>query len=492
MSWDALVEHVGRIETLEGVMGTLGWDEQTMLPPKGSALRGAQRALLAELSHGWTTDPRIEGWLAELEGAADPVQRACRRNLGRTYTRERRVPPELVGAMARAESEGFQAWIEAKRDSDFARFEGPLTRILELSLRRAEAIDPRRHPYEVTLEAFDPGTSIDSLRDMFGRLRDGLGPLLDAIAARPQVEPIEDEIDPAAQEALHRDVARALGYDFDGGRLDRSVHPFTSGHGPGDVRITTRIEPRDLLSGLGGTIHEVGHGLYEQGLPHAHAGTTVAKPASYGLHESQSRFWENFIGRSRPFCGWLAGRARELLPGADLSAERLFRASNRVERGLIRVHADEVTYNLHIVVRFEIELALFEGRLSVKELPEAWNARYEEYLGVCPPDDARGVLQDVHWGSGAFGYFPSYTLGNLYAASLGRALEEERPTLWDDVGDGRFGEVLAFLRDRVHQHGHLDETPERMKAAVGERDHVEDLLSYLWQRAAEVYGVERG
>jgi carboxypeptidase Taq len=486
-----LVAHVRRMELLEGVIGTLGWDEQTMMPPAAGPLRGEQQALLSGVLHEMAVDPRIEGWLAALEGERDPVKVACRRNLGREHARARKVPTRLVEELARARSEGFAAWIEAKREARFDRFAPVLKSLLELSRRRAEAIDPTRHPYEVLLEEYDPGTTVESLRRTFARLRDGLTPLLDAIASRPQLEPLRGDYDPAAQEALHRDVARALGYDFQAGRLDPAEHPFTSGHGPGDVRITTRILRGDLLSGLGGTVHEVGHALYEQGLPHAWAGTTAARAASFGLHESQSRFWENFIGRSRPFCRWLATRVQQHLPGTGLDGEALYRGQNRVERGLIRVNADEVTYNLHIIVRFELELALFERTLSVDDLPEAWNARYADYLGVTPPNDALGVLQDVHWSSAAFGYFPSYTLGNLYAASLGAALEDALPALWSHVEAGDFGPVLAFLRERVHAKGHLDEAPSIVRAAVGERDSVEDFLRYLWGRHGALYGVER-
>jgi carboxypeptidase Taq len=488
-SWTELVEHVRRIETLSGIMGTLGWDEQTMMPPKAAELRGAQQALLSGILHQHVTDERVARWLAELEGATDPVKAACRRNLGRDYARERRVPASLVTELARARSEGFAAWIEGKRTSSFATFAPKLEKLLDLSLRRAEAIDPKRHPYEIVLEEFDPGTSVDALRLMFSRLKNGLTPLLDAIAARPQLPRFDRELDPAGQSKLMRDVAEGLGYDFGAGRIDTAEHPFTSGHGAGDVRITTKIEPRDLLSGLSGTIHETGHALYEQGLPHAWDGTTAAMAASFGLHESQSRFWENYIGRSRPFCTWLSERIAKHLPPID--ADTLYRAANRVERGLIRVRADEVTYNLHIIIRFELEIALFEKTLSIADLPEAWNARYEQYLGVTPPNDAQGVLQDVHWSGASFGYFPSYTLGNLYAASLGAALERELPDLWERVERGDFSAVLGFLRERIHSKGHLTEAPEIVRAAVGERDHVEDLLAYLWRRHGALYGVER-
>lgn len=489
-SWSALVAHVRRIETLESVMGTLGWDEQTMMPPKGAALRGEQQALLSGLVHEAITDDRVGRWLAELEAETDPVKMACRRNLGRDFARERRVPAELVDRLARTKSEGFAAWLEAKREADFTKFAPVLRKLLDLSLRRAEAIDRARHPYEVALEEYDPGTTVDFLRRTFARLRDGLTPLLDAIASRPQLPALEGEFDPRGQALLQREVAEALGYDLAGGRFDTAEHPFTSGLGPGDVRITTRIEPRDLLGGLGAAIHETGHALYEQGRPHAWDGTTVSRAASFGLHESQSRFWENYIGRSRSFSRWLAPRIGKHT-GVPVEGEALYRASNRVARGLIRVRADEVTYNLHIVIRFELELALFERTLDVDDLPEAWNARYADYLGVTPPDAAQGVLQDVHWSGAAFGYFPSYTLGNLYAASLGRALLERQPDLWARVEAGDFAPILAFLRERVHAKGHLEEAPSIVRDAVGERDHVEDLLAYLWGRHGALYGVER-
>jgi carboxypeptidase Taq len=295
----------------------------------------------------------------------------------------------------------------------------------------------------------------------------------------------------SAQRALNESIARALGYDFDGGRIDDAEHPFSTGHGKGDVRITTHLHERDLLGGLGSTIHETGHALYEQGLPSEHVGTTVREAASYGLHESQSRFWENYVGRSRSFATFLAPRLKEALgPGAP-DADAIFAAQNRVERGLIRVMADEVTYNLHIIVRFELELALFEGTLRPEDVPAAWNEKYRTYLGIAPESDTVGCLQDVHWSAGLFGYFPSYTLGNLYAASLGATLRAAMPDMSARIERGDFSSILTWLREHVHHVGHRLEAPEIVKAAVGERDHVADLLDYLWERMGEVHGVRR-
>lgn len=489
-SFESLRAHLTELETLDGVAATLGWDEQTYMPKKAATLRGAQMALLSRLSHERITDPRIGDWLDGLDGS-DPLERACARNLGRAYRRERRVPAELVDRLARTKSDAFQAWIEAKKTSDWSAFAPVLERLLTLQIERARAIDDARHPYEVVLEQYDPGTSVESLRAMFSRLRDGLVPLITAIAQRPALAPLDGAFELDKQWALNKAVAAGLGYDFDAGRLDAAEHPFSTGQGEGDVRITTHLHESDLLGGLGSTIHETGHALYEQGLPHRHAGTSVREAASFGLHESQSRFWENYVGRSRPFAAWLASRIEESFPGRRVTPEQVFAAQNRVERSLIRVQADEVTYNLHIIVRFELELALFEGKLAVKDVPEAWNAKYREYLGVVPPDDARGCLQDVHWSAGLFGYFPSYTLGNLYAASLGKTMEREVGGFWERIGKGEFGPILGWLRTHVHDVGHLHEAPEIVRAAVGERDHVADLLDYLWTRMGEAYGVRR-
>lgn len=486
----ALRAHLTEIETLDGIAATLGWDEQTYMPKKAAALRGGQMALLSRLTHERVTDPRIGDWLEGLD-PSDPVQRACARNLGRTYRRERRVSSDLVDRLARVKSDAFQAWIEAKKTSTFDSFAPVLEKLLSLSIERARAIDDSRHPYEVVLEQYDPGTSVESLRAMFTRLRTGLVPLISAIAERPPLAALDGSFPLDAQWAFNGDVSRALGYDFDGGRIDAAEHPFSTGQGEGDVRITSHLHETDVLGGLGSTIHETGHALYEQGLPHRHAGTTVREAASYGLHESQSRFWENYVGRSRPFAKWAVSAFDRHFPGRGVTADRIFAAQNRVERSLIRVQADEVTYNLHIIVRFELELALFEGSLKVKDVPAAWNERYQQYLGVTPPDAARGCLQDVHWSAGLFGYFPSYTLGNLYAASLGKTMEERIPGFWDRVESGDFAPILAWLRANVHDQGHLVEAPEIVKAAVGDRDHVEDLLDYLWTRMGEAYGVKR-
>jgi carboxypeptidase Taq len=489
-AWGALTERVEEIETLEGISALLGWDQQTMLPSGGSAARGMQLALTSRLVHERLVDPALAELLQRVE-ASDPLRTASVRNLRRAVDRAVRVPARLVTELAQAQTAGFDAWVAAKQRSDFTAFAPHLSRLLDLTMERAQAIDPRRAALDVILEEYDPGTTVTSLRDMFGRLANELAALVRATGERPLAEVPPVPMDFSAQRRVHHRVLAALGFDFERGRLDDSEHPFSVGMHPTDVRITTHLYPDDVLGGLSSTIHECGHALYEQGLPSAWRGTYVGRAASYGLHESQSRFWENAIGRSLPFQRWLCRVIQEEVPGAPVEAEAFYRASNRVSPGLIRIHADEVTYNLHIIIRFELEVALFEGRLRVQDLPEAWNERYRELLGVVPPNDALGVLQDVHWSGAAFGYFPSYTLGNLYAASMGAVLEREQPELWSQVERGEFSPILEWLRARVHGLGYLQEAPDLVRAAVGDRDHVEDLVAYLWGRHGALYGLQR-
>ncbi|MCS6858564.1 MAG: carboxypeptidase M32, partial [Sandaracinaceae bacterium] len=472
MSWKELVEHLKEIEVLESIAATLGWDEQTYMPKKAVTLRGSQMGLLAKLIHERRTDPRIESWLEGLD-TSDPVQAACARNLGRLYRREKRVPPTIVEALAKARSEGFRAWLEAKARSDWGLFLPALDRLIRLVRERAQAIDPTRHPYEVLLEDYEPGITLDWLTQVFTRLKGELMPLIDEITKKPPFEAIDDPVPLPLQWQLSHRVAQALGFDFDGGRLDHSEHPFSTGQGYGDVRMTTHLKERDVLGGLGSTIHETGHALYEQGLPHELSGTTVREGASFGLHESQSRFWENIIARSKPFAIFLSRTMSELwkadCPARLRDPEAIHRAQNRVERTLIRTQADELTYNIHIIIRFEIEKALFEDALEAAEIPRVWNEKYQAYLGVVPPTVSQGPLQDVHWSEGLFGYFPSYTLGNIYAASLAKQMEVDIPSMWVDVENGDFSKILAWLRERIHQKGHIEETPSIIKQAVGER-----------------------
>lgn len=492
-AFEALRDIMREIETLRGVSALLSWDQQTHMPSAGASGRGRQLAMLDRMLHARDSDPAIREHAARLAKSEDPLHQRTAEVVLRQAERAARIPPELVARASKARSEAFEAWKSAKQDSDFSLFAPHLRELVDVSIAEANAVDPERHPYDVLLEIYDPGTTVESLRPMFARLREGLVELIDAVRdAEHTVEESPIAVPTDVQRAIHHEIADALGYDFQAGRLDEAPHPFTIDISAGDVRITTAYHEEDLLAGLGGTVHEVGHALYEQGLPRETLdGTRLSEAASMGMHESQSRFWENAIGRSHAFSVWLAGRLRAHMGDEAPDADTLYSQQNRVSPGLIRIFADEVTYNLHIIVRFELELALIEGTLAVEDVPEAWNKAYAETLGVEVPDDARGCLQDVHWAHAAFGYFPSYTLGNLYAASLLATLEGGRGSLWDEVQSGKFGPVLAWLRHQVHSQGRLLDAPDLVAQICGERDHVEDLLAYLWGRHGALYGLTR-
>lgn len=491
--WDELTAEMRAVGRLDEIRSVLTWDQQTHLPNAGHEARSEQLALLSGLHHARLTAPRVGELLDTLAARTDldEQQRAGLRNLTRDFRREVAVPASLVERLALLQGQGHATWLEAREAKDFRRFAPVLADLVEISRERAAAIDPNRPVYDVLFDEFEPGATTASVVPLFSRLRAGLVELIDAIRTTKPLPRLDATFDADRQLALCRELAVAVGYDVSAGRLDLSTHPFTIRLGSGDVRITTRIDPSDLLMSVGGTMHETGHAMYEQGLPRHLLGTGLEGAASMGLHESQSRFWENTIGGSLPFHRWLQGplRARLGLDAPDAAA--LYHASNRVEPGPNRVMADEVTYNLHIIVRFELEQALFDGRLAVHDLRDAWNEAYRRDLGVDPADDVAGVLQDIHWSGAAFGYFPTYTLGNLYAAAFGAQLALDLPDLWTRVERGDFAPILAWLRDRIHRHGHQWETAELVERVVGPRDPVEDLLRHLWGRHGALHGVER-
>ncbi len=488
-AWKALQGRVEELKTIEGLMALAEWDQQVMMPQGGAQARGGQLALLSGLYHEKLAGADVGGWLDRVE-PEDEVQAAAVRNMDREYRRASKLPKELVTEQARARSDAFGAWVKAKAEDDFDSFAPHLATVFDLTRQSIEYLREPHHrcAYDVMLEAFDPGSTVEQLDPMFDRLAEGTAELLKALEGCPAPKGRSAGSEVSAQASLNQAVAAALGFDLQGGRLDNSEHPFTIGMVPTDVRITTHLYPDRVLQGLSATIHETGHGLYEQGL--TLAPKPVAKAAGMGLHESQSRFWENFIGRSRPFCRWLEGLSGEHL-SQPLDAETLYTQANQVKRSVIRIFADEVTYNLHIIVRYRLERRLVEGEVEAIDLPEAWDAEMEKVLGIRPERPSEGVLQDVHWSSGAIGYFPSYTLGNLYAASLGAVAEQDIPQLWQHVESGEFAPILSWLREKVHRHGHLYDAPELMRRAVGERDHVQDLLDYLWGRHGALYGATR-
>ncbi len=494
-AWQKLTERVGELDALAGATCVLEWDQQTQMPPKAAAARGEQTALLQKLYHERFTASDVGDWLSELEaGPMDSTQRASVRLNRRRYDRAVKLPSTLVSALSVARTEGFHAWVAAKEADDFSLFSAKLQHLLNLTREQAAALGAGQaaHPYDVLLEDYDPGSKVAELRPMFDRLGIELGRFLDAIDGRPHPEAFTPRLDIEGQKRLSERVLRDLGFDMAGGRLDKSAHPFTIGLGTGDVRLTTRYFEDNFLSGLGSTIHEGGHGMYEQGLPESLAGTGLNQAAGMGLHESQSRFWENFVGRSLPYYRYLAPRMGAIWPDQDFRPEAMFAAANRVERSLIRVEADEATYNLHIIARFGLELAILENQLQAADLPEAWDDAYRRIVGVVAPSARTGVLQDVHWSSGLFGYFPSYTVGNLYAASFAHRMVVDIPEFWLLVETGQFAPILRWLRTHIHSKGSLNDAPEIFREVAGARDPVADLIDHLWSRHGALYGVVRG
>ncbi len=483
------------IRDVSAAEALLAWDQETYMPRRGLEGRASSLAALAGIRHGLLTSSRLSDCLercaalAESEGELEAQVRRARRHVDRAV----RVPAELSRALAEASSLALAAWQEARGTASFEAFRPHLERMIELKVREAEAISPEGSVYDVMLDEHDPGATQEALAPLFADLRDRLTPIVSAVGesgVTVDESPALGRFEADAQEAFGREVARAIGFEFDSGRLDASTHPFCTGIGLRDVRMTWRWQEDDFRPALFGIVHESGHGLYEQGLPEAWSGTPLGEAVSLGIHESQSRLWENQVGRGRPFWRWALPRFQEHFPGAaSTTLEAIWPTLHVVRPSLIRVEADEVTYNLHVAIRFEIERAIFAGEIEVEELPERWNALYEELLGVRPADDAEGVLQDIHWALGAFGYFHTYTLGTLAAAQLFEAARRALPDLEESIASGDFVPLLAWLRDNVHRHGSRYEAARLIEAATGEALSPAAFLSQVARDVAEIYGV---
>lgn len=484
------------------VAALLAWDQETHMPSGAEEERAEQLAWLEGAAHEKAVNPEIGELLAALgcsdanpggEAALGPDARAFLRVLYRNYTREVKLPADLVTETAKAQSLGQSAWVRARGQNDFSAFRPYLERILDLRKQAAACLDPNKKPYDVLLDLFEPGSDEDSVRRVFDPLRKDLTALLAKIRSRPQVDDsfLRKPCPKDAQAAASRYFIQLLGYDLDRGRLDITAHPFTTTVGRADVRITTRYDEGYFLSSLFSTIHETGHALYEQGVnpPPEYAGTCLADGASMGIHESQSRMWENVVGRSRSFWSreYPALRAvlGEVLSGVSL--DDFLRGINKVEPSLIRTEADEVTYGLHIILRFEMEAELLSGRLAVEDVPAAWNAKTRDLLGIEPPNDAKGCLQDVHWSAGLFGYFPSYSLGNLYAAQFVQTMRKDLD-LDDRVREGDYAAVLGWLRKKIHTPGAALLPMELCERVTGRTLDAGHFVEYLNRKYSEIYG----
>ncbi|WP_221031823.1 carboxypeptidase M32 [Actomonas aquatica] len=494
-AYDSLLTHLHKVHHLNSVLGLLGWDEQVNLPPDSSDLRGEQMAVMAELAHAASSAPAIGEALAELESDLDSLndaQRVVVRAARRDYDRVTKLPSEFVTEKAKHCSASYHAWHKAKEADDFASYAPYLEKHLELAKREAAYLGWGDRPYDYAIDQHDPGLDAATITKLFAELSEGLVPLVQRIAASPvQAKPERLRGFPVeAQAAFLREVTERIGFNYRRGRIDVSPHPFCEGSGA-DIRMTTRYEADLPLSSLFGSIHETGHGLYEQGLPLEHHATALGQHAGMAMHESQSRMWENQVGRGRPFWMFFEQQFRARF-GAQLegiSSDELLLAINAVAPTLVRVEADEVYYNLHIILRFELEQRLFSGELAVADLPAAWNERCEALLGQRPTNDAEGVLQDVHWSGGAFGYFPSYCLGNMIAAQLWDAVRGAMPDLEADFARGEFGRLLGWLRENVHAHGKRYSALELVEKVTGKPLSPQPLLAYLEDRYASLYQV---
>ena len=491
-----LAAHSRETALLNSVEQLLAWDQRTVIPPKGHAHRAAQLTLLARLIHERDTDPRIGEYLSLVEGtdlAADPegTEAVNLREWRRDFERATRIPPDLAVALARAAAEGQTAWEECRPKNDWHAFQPFLERLVNLSRQQAEAYGYTTEPYDALLDGFEVGETAAGLEGLFNSLQASLVRLLDAIrgsSCNPDESILHRFYPRHLQEQFSREAVTRIGYDFEAGRLDPTAHPFSTGLGPRDVRITTRYDENFFNSAFFGTMHEAGHALYNLGLPQGHWGTPRGRDASLGIHESQSRMWENLVGRSLEFWRGFFPRAQEFFPALkDVDLEVFYGAINRVAPSLIRVEADEVTYNLHIIVRFELERSLINGNLEVRDLPQAWNAKIREYLGLTPPDHRDGVMQDVHWSAGLFGYFPTYTLGNIYAAQFFARAAEEVGNLAERFAHGEFAGFLQWLREHIHSQGSRFRPRDLVRRVTGEDLNSRYLEDYLAQKFKDLY-----
>jgi carboxypeptidase Taq len=488
----ALRRRMAELSDLGAIYGLLSWDQNAMMPPRGAPARGEHMASLASVLHVKGTEPEVGRLLDALEPWAagqdpDGLDARMLARVRRDFEKSVRVPESLVAEMSRAKALGQQAWEAARAASDFGLFRDALATQLDLRRRYVACFDGYEHPYDVLLDDFEPGFTTAEVRPLLAALQEALVPLV-AAAGDPD-QPRNDGVfagpyDVGVQRTAVTSIARAVGLDPRGWRLDESLHPFAQSMAPTDVRLTTKYDVDDFGVTLYSVLHEFGHGLYESQIDPSLYRTPLGEPVSLGVHESQSRLWENIVGRSHPFCRWLHPRLDELLPGGfrHVDAAGLYRAVNTVQPSLIRIEADETTYNLHVVLRFELELALIEGTLSVDEVEEAWDEGMLRLLGIEVPNAADGVLQDVHWGAGLIGYFPTYSLGNLIAAQLWTRVREDLPGVDDQLAAGDFAPLREWLGENVHRHGRTYEMRELVHRVTGEQLRVEPLVDYLTRK----------
>jgi len=499
-TFEKLCAHARETALLESINDLLGWDERTKMPPAAGEYRADQITYLAGQVHRRQTDPQLGDWLAELaesELAADPHSDpgATIRVMRRNYEKRCKLPQQLVEELTRTSVRGQQQWVEARNNDDFASFAPTLKKIYDLRRQEAEAVGYDEVPYDALLDDYEPDEKTSNVARVLAGLREELVPLVSAIAESgrgPQRELLHRHFPKVKQESFGALAAEKIGFDFRRGRLDETHHPFCGGAGPDDVRITTRYDVSYFPSAFYSILHEAGHGMYEQGLRTDWFGLPPGSACSLGIHESQSRLWENLVGRSRAFWQHFLPQAKEAFPEslADVSLDDMYFAVNDVQASLIRVEADEATYNLHIIIRFELEQALLNDELKVDELPAAWNEKYRHYLGITPPSDADGVLQDVHWSAALVGYFSTYSLGNLYASQLFEQAEKDLGDLHAQFAAGEFEPLRHWLQQKVHRVGQCVPAAELVQQVTGEPLSHGPLMRHLRGTLGPLYGIE--
>lgn len=492
------------IQRINSAAAVLSWDQETYMPAGGGEARAEQIAVLQGIAHEKLVSSDVQAllsqWVDPATGQAaeqpgdswDEPSRSLLREIWRDFSRAKKLPLDFVVTLSRECSLAQQVWVEARAQNKFSMFLPNLRTVLDLKREEAQYLGYEASPYNALLDVYEPGATIAELQPVFATLKARLVPLLKKITeSRVQIDDriLHHSYDQTRQLEFGRLVLTAMGYDFKRGRLDLSAHPFTTSFHPTDVRVTTRVHEQELQSCLFSCIHEGGHGLYDQGLDQQHFGTPLGDSVSLGIHESQSRLWENCVGRSRPFWSFfypvLQQTFHEQLRGVDV--EQFYAAINHVKPSLIRVEADELTYNLHIMLRFEIEQDLIEGKTQPNDLPAIWNRKMEEYLGLVPPTDAEGVLQDVHWSFGSFGYFPTYTLGNLYSVQFFEQAKLEIPHLEEQIAAGQLMSLRRWLEQKIHRWGRMFTPAHLAERVTGSTINPEPFLQYVEKKYGELY-----
>ena len=489
---------LAEVSDLDSATAVLSWDQQTYMPPGGVSARGNQISTLSSLAHSKFVSQEVGTLLEDLKSYAESLDpnsdEACLIEVTRRkYQKQTKVPGEYVAEFSRITVLAKSAWEEARKKDDFLHFQPHLEKIVEMRRQYADFFAPYDHVYDPLLDDFEPGMKTDEVKKIFSELRPKQVKLLQAISEKPQVD----------DSFLHKSFAEQkqwdfgvqaitdYGYDWNRGRQDKAAHPFTTEFGVGDVRITTRVDPSFLNTALFSTLHEAGHAIYEQGVSPDLERTPLGGGASLAIHESQSRMYENLLGKSFDFWVYFYPQLQKMFSTqlGNVDLDTFYKGINKVEPSLIRVEADEATYNLHIMLRLELEIALMEGTLQVSDLPAAWNERMEDYLGVVPPNDANGVLQDVHWSMGVLGYFPTYSLGNLVSNQLWEKINEDIPKLSSQIQSGDFSELLAWLREHVHRHGAKFKPQDLVNRIVGETITPDPYLKYLNEKFGSIYSL---